>query len=419
MRDLLFLAHRVPFPPDKGDKIRSFHILKHLSSHFRIHLGCFDDASPDPAAASVLQALCADVFCPSLRTAKKMQRSFRAFINGKAISEAIYFDPAMAEWVARKMNTLPIKDAFIFCSAMFPYIAPYVGQTRVVLDVVDVDSEKWRSYSEAARWPLSAIYRREQTKVLELEKAGVKAADISLFVSAAEAECFAKIVPEVQARTDYLENGVDLERFCSETVYPSPFPAHSTVIVFTGMMDYRPNVDAVEWFARKVLPRIRARHSNAEFWIVGARPVARVSRLAADHGVHVTGYVPDVRPYLANATCIVAPLQIARGVQNKVLEAMAMGKPIVVSPAALEGISAVPGEDILVAEDAAAFADTVVSVLMGQWKTVGQNGRLRVEEAYGWARTFAKLDRIMSIESLAAPGERRSAEQCAEERTTA
>jgi sugar transferase (PEP-CTERM/EpsH1 system associated) len=418
MRDLLFLAHRMPFPPDKGDKIRSFHILKHLSSHFRIHLGCFDDASPDPAAASALQALCADVFCPSLRAAKKMQRTFRAFIDSKAISEAIYFEPTMVEWVAGKMNTLPIKDAFIFCSAMFPYIAPYVRQTRVVLDVVDVDSEKWGSYSDAARWPLSAIYRREQTKVLELERAGVKAADTSLFVSAAEADCFAKIAPDLRTRTDHLENGVDLERFCSETAYPSPFPAYSAAIVFTGMMDYRPNVDAVEWFARKVLPRIRAGHSNAEFWIVGASPVRRVSRLAADHGVRVTGYVPDVRPYLANATCIVAPLQIARGVQNKVLEAMAMGKPIVVSPAALEGISAVPGQDILVAEDAAAFADTVVSILVGQRKTIGQSARRHAEEAYGWARTFAKLDRIMSIKPSAAPGER-SAELCAEERARA
>lgn len=415
MHDLLFLAHRVPFPPDKGDKIRSFHFLKHLASRFRIHLGCFDDAFSDPAAANALRALCADVFCLPLRTETKIQRSLRAFINGKAISEAIYSDPAMVKWVARKMNAHRIKHAFVFCSAMYPYAAPYASKTHVVLDIVDVDSEKWGSYSEVAAWPLSVIYRREQIKMRELERAGARAADISLFVSAAEADCFAKIAPDLRARTDHLENGVDLERFCPEAVYSSPFPAQSAAIVFTGAMDYRPNADAVEWFARKVFPRVRAEHSNAEFWIVGARPLTRVSRLAAHQGVHITGYVPDTRPYLANAACIVAPLQIARGVQNKVLEAMAMGKPLVVSPAALEGISAVPREEILVAEDAVQFANAVTAVLAGDWRRIGQNARRRVEMAFSWTRSFAKLDRIMSIEPSATPKGGDFAELCAKE----
>ncbi|HEX3653497.1 MAG TPA: TIGR03087 family PEP-CTERM/XrtA system glycosyltransferase [Rhizomicrobium sp.] len=396
MRDLLFLAHRIPFPPDKGDKIRSFHILKHLSSSFRIHLGCFADGVSDFAAIGALKELCADVFCLPLRPADKMMRSVQAFTDGKAISEAIYFDQGMAEWVAERVTALSMADAFVFCSVMFPYVAPYAGTMRIVLDIVDVDSEKWGAYSKAATWPLSAVYRREQVKIRELEEAGARAADISLFVSSAEAECFGRIAPELRARTDFLQNGVDFGRFCSDAVFPSPFPAGTAPIVFTGMMDYRPNVDAVEWFAHEVLPLVRGVHPNAAFWIVGAKPATRVSRLAVSNGVHVTGYVSDVRPHIANAACIVAPLQIARGVQNKVLEAMAMGKPAVVTPAALEGISAIPDEEILVAEGAAGFADAVAGVLSGKSETIGRNARRRAEADYNWTHTFTKLDEIMA-----------------------
>jgi sugar transferase (PEP-CTERM/EpsH1 system associated) len=399
MRDLLFLAHRIPFPPDKGDKIRSFHILKHLSADFRIHLGCFADGASAPASIDALKNLCADVFCLPMRSANKMTRSIRAFTNGKAISEALYFDPRMVEWVAGKLNALSIEESFVFCSVMFPYVAQYAGRMRIVLDIVDVDSEKWGAYSEAAKWPLSAVYRREQVKIRELEKKGARAADTSLFVSPAEAACFGRIAPDLGS-VDYLQNGVDLERFSSKPVFPSPFPGRSVPIVFTGMMDYRPNIDAVKWFAREVLPVVRNLHPTAEFWIVGAKPVASVSRLTGEPGVHVTGYVPDVRPYIANAACIVAPLQIARGVQNKVLEAMAMGKPIVVTPAALEGVSAIPGEEVLLAESSTQFADAVAAVLEGHWESIGKSARRRVEADYNWAGSFAKLDRMMSGASL-------------------
>ncbi len=350
VNNLLFLSHRIPFPPDKGDKIRSYHILRHLASRFKIHLGCFFNSPDDARHAEQLRGLCADVYCLPLRRSQKALRAARGLCQGLSISEACYRDARMRAWAAQAVHRHDIDDIFVFCSAMFPYVREWVAGKRIVVDLVDVDSEKWRAYARSAIWPLGWIYRYEQHKLLSLEEEAASRSENALLVSQAEKETFAALAPQCASRVTVVENGVDLDHFDPGLAFPNPYPVGISPIAFTGAMNYRPNADAVTWFARDVLPAIRAVHAGAEFWIVGANPTASVRRLASSPGVRVTGAVSDTRPYLAHAACAVAPLRIARGVQNKVLEAMAMARPAVVTTSALEGLRAVSGQELLVAE---------------------------------------------------------------------
>jgi sugar transferase (PEP-CTERM/EpsH1 system associated) len=392
MRDLLFLAHRFPYPPNKGDKIRSFNILRQLSKRFRIHLGCFVDDRDDMRHIGALKAYCVEVFCRPLERTTKIGRGAAGLCRGKSISESCYYDRAMAKWVGHTLDKFDIKDVFVFCSTMGPYALNVPRGARVIIDLVDVDSEKWSAYAKAAGWPLNRLYRYEQRRVLELEKRVASSCGRVLLVSEAEAGLFRSLAPELSTPVCSLENGVDLEYFDPAITYSCPFRPDAVPIVFTGMMDYRANIDAVTWFATEIFPRIRCDHAAAEFWIVGARPVRAVVALERLDGVHVTGAVEDVRPYLARAACVVAPLRVARGIQNKVLEAMAMGKAVVVTPAALEGLKAEPGHEVLRAAEAAEFSEAVSGVISGKWRGTGPAARRLVENEYGWAGKLKGLD---------------------------
>jgi sugar transferase (PEP-CTERM/EpsH1 system associated) len=193
----------------------------------------------------------------------------------------------------------------------------------------------------------------------------------------------------------FVENGVDLDRFSPVHQFASPF-SDGPALVFTGHMDYWPNADAAAWFAEGVMPKLRARQPDATFWIVGANPGPAVRNLAALPGVHVTGRVDDTRPYIAHATACVCPLRLARGIQNKVLEGMAMGRPVIASPAAFEGIRAEPGRDVLVAETAEEFVAAISSLTEGAHAAMGSAARQAMLAGYDWESSLGKLDRIMA-----------------------
>jgi sugar transferase (PEP-CTERM/EpsH1 system associated) len=246
---------------------------------------------------------------------------------------------------------------------------------------------------------MSWLYRREGEQLLRYERAVARDFDASLFVSDAEAKLFKQLAPESEHKVGFFNNGVDTEYFSRQHDYLNPYPAGEAAIVFTGAMDYWPNIDAVQWFARDIFPSILVKNSNAHFYIVGSRPAVDVQALASVPGVHVTGTVPDVRPYLAHASVAVAPLRIARGVQNKVLEAMAMSKPVVVSAPALEGIDAEPERDVLLAQDTSQFVQAVSSLLDksqgGLSEALGRAGRQKVETCYGWNSNLAQVDALL------------------------
>jgi sugar transferase (PEP-CTERM/EpsH1 system associated) len=390
MRDLLFLCHRLPYPPDKGDKIRAWHMLRHLAQRHRVHLGTFVDDPADWDHVAFLRGICASVGAFGFGKARQKARAIARLRPGRALTLDYFHQPRLQEWVDKTIAANAIERTFVFSSGMAPYALRHAGLSGV-LDMVDVDSAKWTEYAARARFPLSAVWAREGRTLLSYERIAAHGFDHTLFVSEEERAKFAALAPDIAARTQVIANGVDIAHFSAAHDFASPFGA-AQAIVFTGTMDYWPNIDAASWFAREVLPRLGGR---AEFFIVGANAGAEARRLADLPGVHVTGRVPDTRPYLAHAAVAVAPLRIALGVQNKVLEAMAMGRPVVVSPQALEGVQAVPDRDLLVAQDAEGWARAIGAILDGRHADLGAHARRAMERGYDWDTNLAALDALL------------------------
>jgi sugar transferase (PEP-CTERM/EpsH1 system associated) len=399
MQDLLYLAHRIPYPPNKGDKIRSYHLLKYLSGHFRVYLGCFIDDPDDRQYITKIGALCAGTCFIDRPPLAARLRSLSGLVCGEPMSLAYYRDRRLQAWVERLLGGGTVKHALVFSGPMAQYLcAPGAAALHRVVDFVDVDSEKWRQYGVAKAWPLSLVYRREARCLLDYERSVALQFDAATFVSPAEAELFRRRAPQAADRACFFSNGVDAEYFSPQRAYDNPYASPGPVLVFTGAMDYWPNVEAVQWFARRVLPRLRLRFPDLQFWIVGARPSAPVTKLARLPGVGVTGAVPDVRPYLAHAALALAPLRIARGVQNKVLEAMSMQKIVLASPEALEGISAVPAREVLLARDENEFTALAARVLAGQAGAgLGLAARQRVLLDYCWSKNLQRLDGLLGL----------------------
>jgi sugar transferase (PEP-CTERM/EpsH1 system associated) len=391
VEDLLLLIHRIPYPPNKGDKIRSYHLLKHLAAHYRVHLATFVDDPDDWQYVPHVEALCASSHFARMNPLAARVKSLTALLKNRSLSLEYYRDAGMARWVRDTVAKHKIERVLVFSSAMAQY-ADACPQARRVVDFCDVDSDKWRQYADKKSAPVSWLYRYEANQLLRYERQVARDYDASLFVSAPEADLFRQLAPESTAKIGHFNNGVDTDYFSPELAHASPYAAGERVLVFTGAMDYWPNVDAVEWFAKDVFPQLRERFADLRFYIVGARPNPAVQALAQQPGVVVTGTVPDVRPYIAHAAVAVAPLRIARGIQNKVLEAMAMARAVVVSPQALEGIEAEPGSELVLAEDAAAFVDAVATLLAGQdsaLEAIGNAARAKVQRRYSWSSNLA------------------------------
>jgi sugar transferase (PEP-CTERM/EpsH1 system associated) len=400
MRRLLFLCHRIPYPPEKGDKIRAWHMLEHLSRSWSVDLGCLVDDPADLAHLPTLRSHCDEVFAAP--TGARWQTAARALLRsrpGQPLTLGWFHHAGLRRWVDRGFAAGRYDAVIAYSAAMAPYATGSAAQRpglRSVLDMVDVDSEKWRAYAADARAPMKQVWSREARLLLRFEREAAMQFDRCLFVSRQEAARFAELAPETAPQLDWVENGVDLSAFDVARQYPNPYQGDAPVAVFTGTMDYRPNVEAVIWFAREVMPLLRSIPGRApEFFIVGANPSPAVQALAALPGVHVTGSVPDVKPYLAHAALAVAPLRIARGIQNKVLEAMALGRPVVASPEAFEGVHAQPGRDLLVADGVEETVRRVAEVLAGQHPGLGAAAVRAVRAGHDWEATLRKLDVVM------------------------
>ncbi len=402
MRKLLFLAHRIPYPPDKGDKIRAWNMLRHLARTHAVHVGCLIDDPADWAHVAALRAHCAGLACFPLRPRRQKLRALTRLRPGRPLTLDYFRHEGLGRWVAATLATERIDRAFVYSSAMAPYLQGAAG-LETVLDLVDVDSSKWTAYAEAAGWPMRPVWAREGRTLLAFERDAVARFDHALLVSEAERDHFLTLAPEAAGRLLAISNGVDLAYFSPTHAFPDPMAGPSPTIVFTGAMDYRPNIDAVLWFASEVLPRLAARQPPPVFWIVGTNPAESVRQLAARPGIRVTGRVPDIRPYLAHADVVVAPLRIARGIQNKLLEGMAMARPVIATRQAAEGVRADPGREVLIGEDAAAMARRAAEVLDGLHSAVGPAARRAVERHYDWSTTLAPLDTLWQSSAIPAP----------------
>ncbi len=357
MEDLLFLSHRIPYPPNKGDKVRSFNMLRHLAQHYRVHLGAFVDQPEDWARADELRQWCASLHLLPLHPRRRKLAALRGLLTGEALSLPYYRSVAMRRWVRQTVTRTGLTRCVVFSSPMAQYVTALPGVRRVA-DYCDVDSAKWNDYAARKSGPMAWLYRREGARLLAYETAAAARCEAVTLVAEHERALFASLAPSVADRVSVVENGVDGSYFAPDPARPDPF-AGGLAVVFTGAMDYWPNVDAVDWFARQVWPAILARHSQALFWIVGMNPTAQVQALASLPGVRVTGSVPDVRPYIQHARVVVAPLRIARGVQNKVLEAMALDRPIVAHANCAAPLAAARAHGLAVAESRESFVAAV------------------------------------------------------------
>lgn len=390
MSELLFLAHRIPYPPDRGDKIRAFHLLKHLARNHRIHLIAFADDPRDMAHRDALAEWTAT--CTILpRTKPKWRAGLEALATGKPISLTAFADDAMTQAVGKVLGKPALDSIFVFSGQMAQYL-PRDSHCRIVMDFCDMDSAKFAAYARAGSGPMRWLMAREERLLQAFESDVAARVDASLFVSAAEAALFAQATGH-DALT-VVENGIDTDRFDPDAAF-EPVDLGPQAIVFTGQMDYPPNVEAVSWFADTVWPTVLAQNPAARFAIVGRAPVDAVSRLAERPGITVTGEVADVRGWLAAASVAVAPLRVARGVQNKVLEAMAMARPVLASAQAAEGID--HDGTIRVADDAAGFAAAIEAIFADPTAgaALGRSARQRVRQRYGWEARLAPLDAIL------------------------
>ncbi len=400
---ILFLVHRIPYPPNKGDKIRSYHELVHLSRRHEVTLACFVDRAEDMAHVETLKGVCAGVDAVPLDPRWARAKSAAGLLGRRPLSLAYFSSAEMRRRVEARLAETAFDAIFVFSSVMGAFVPKGAG-TPMVVDFVDVDSDKWRQYARFQPLRKKWIYKIEAGRLARFERAAGRRAAACVFATESDAALFRQMAPD--ARVFAVENGVDTGYFTPDDLSKDPSSmrgdADAKQVVFTGAMDYFPNVDAVCHFAREIWPTIRREVPDASFTIVGSHPSDAVLRLAALPGVAVTGSVPDVRAFLARASVSVAPVRIARGVQNKVLEAMAMGLPVVASPEAFEGVRATPGEDLFVENNPKRFATRVIRILRNPHlaRSLAENARRVIRERYDWDRNMSVLERL--IEKAAA-----------------
>ncbi|MDE2146264.1 MAG: TIGR03087 family PEP-CTERM/XrtA system glycosyltransferase [Burkholderiales bacterium] len=395
MANLLYLVHRMPYPPDKGDKVRSYHLLRHLAARHRVHVGSFVDDPADEAHVPALRALCAGLHLGRLHATRARLASLGGLLEGQALTLRYYRDAGLQRWVRQTVQREAIDAVVVFSSSMAQY-AQGLGLPTLV-DFVDVDSAKWTAYAAHHRWPMSWLYRREGERLLAYERTVAARADCAYFVTEQETALFRRLAPESAGRCQALCNGVDAEYFAPDPARASPYAPQEQPLVFTGAMDYWPNADAMVWFTQAALPALRQRWPALRLHIVGRNPAPAVRALAGA-AVQVSGTVPDVRPYLQHAAVVVAPLRLARGLQNKVLEAMAMARPVVAARDCAEAIAALRGTELIDAASAEAFVHEIDALLRepARAAAIGQAGRRRVQQAYSWPAHLQALDEALA-----------------------
>jgi sugar transferase (PEP-CTERM/EpsH1 system associated) len=410
--NLLFLAHRVPHPPDKGDRIRTYNLLRFLAPRAAVHLACLADEPVAPETTAMLHRLCTRVAVIPVDEKARWTRALWSLARGRTASEGAFNVAELWRTLAAWTRGTRFDAAFVSASSLVPYArSEALHAVPAVVDLVDVDSQKWFDYAAASRPPRSWLYRLEGRRLRRLERDLPAWARAVTLVSPAEAELYRSFA--VPGPIEAIGNGVDVEFFRPDAPVanapgsPNPPVANapgSPSCVFVGAFDYRPNVDGACWFCREVWPGVRARRPEARLYLVGRRPVAAVRRLARVPGVEVVGQVPDVRPYLARALVAVVPLRIARGLQNKVLEALASGKPTIASPQALAGIAAEPSRHLLAADAPEQWREAILKLFDDAplRRSLAAAGRQYVEEHHSWERCLEPFGRLLGVLPAAA-----------------
>ncbi len=397
MGEVLFLAHRIPFPPDRGDKIRSHHLLKGLARLGPVHVGTFGETPEDMAQKAALAGV-ARTHALIERTKPLPLAGVEALMRGRPVSLTAFDQAAMHRYVAKTLGNHRIDAIFVFSGQMGQYV-PDDFEGRVIVDLCDVDSAKFEAYADAGerRW----LNRREGRLLAREEERLATRADTTLLISDSEADLFRSRLENPKAVSiQSLGNGIDAQYFDPEAAptHPDLEEGEDPQLVFTGQMDYAPNIAAAEWMIENVMPALRRTYARARFHIVGRAPVRSLMDRHGEQGTRVWGEVPDVRPFLKSADLVVAPLLIARGVQNKVLEAMAMARPVVLTPGAATGIPAVDGQHFAISPaSASAMLNTIEGLLANPEKAreLGTAARQFVVEHMSWDSVESALAEML------------------------
>lgn len=385
---ILFLTHRLPYAPNRGDRIRAFHLIRTLAPVADVHLISLVHDAEEWSHRHDLATMTASTDVVRVRRLRRLGDAALALPGRRPLTHVLLHAPEIDAVIRRRLIETPPDVVLAYCSGMARYACePALQHLPFVLDLVDVDSEKWRQLAERASVPLRWVYRREARLLRRFEGEAVRRAAATTVVSERERQYLASTEdPSVHV----VRNGIDIESF-----KPHDEPAAAPRVVFCGVFNYSPNERAALWFAREVWPAVVRARPDARLTLVGMHPTSAVRRLERDRTIEVTGSVPDVRPYLWRSSVAVAPLDVARGVQNKVLEAIAAGLPVVVTPPVAEGLPANSLEACLVADAADAFSAAVIRLLsMPPAERRQMSGRAGLE-ALSWERQLAPMRSLL------------------------
>lgn len=387
---ILYLCHRIPYPPNKGDKIRSYNEIRCLSSRHEIHLLAFCDYTEELRYSADLQKYCRTVTLIPLSHWRQKLRAGFAMLRGNPWSLGYFNHPRMKKAVLKTLNENTLDLIFVYCSSMAPY-ACRLQHIPKVLDFVDSDALKWKQYSNHKKAPARWLFGYEAVKLSQFERKMIIEFDCSVFVS--PSEIASQNMKGLNSKIAFIQNGIDLDFF-----RPSNSVNETPTVAFTGAMDYYPNIDAVLFFARDIFPKIRAVHPDARFIVIGSNPTDAVRRLGSMPGITVTGTVKDVRPFLSQCQVIVVPLRIAQGIQNKILEALAAGLPVVTTPAAAGELSSVKELPLSVANDPVSFANCVLDYISCAPlpRETADISRSYLRIHYDWETNLLSLDNIIN-----------------------
>lgn len=402
---ILFITQRVPYPPNKGEKLRTYHQIKHLlaKGHYITVASPIADAQEEHYAQALSAKLGVEVICAPLKTS--VFAYCGALFKGTALSEAKFYSSLLQQRIQEALETQQYSAIICTASSLAQYIwqIPMLDTLKMsslkVMDFMDLDSDKWAQYAEKAPWPMRWVYSREAQKVQQLERKIVEQFDSSFFISPKEVELFLNQYPHHnQYSIHAIGNGIDTEYFS-----PKPISEHSSLntYLFVGVMDYKPNIDAVLWFCEYVWPSILRRNPQAKFVVAGMSPSKVILDLAKQPSIQVTGFVDDILPYFHEADVFVAPFLIARGVQNKVLQAMACGLPVITSALGAEGIDAVHHQELLIADNVSQYLALIEQLDdPDYYQTVANAAIAKIHSHYSWDGQLRLLEEIVIPEPL-------------------
>jgi sugar transferase (PEP-CTERM/EpsH1 system associated) len=386
---ILYVCHRFPYPPKRGGKIRPFNMIRHLARSHEVVVCSLARSKQEEDEAQGIAPYCSAFHVQRVDETVQKLRMVAALPTPITASTAYFHSLALARTIDRLLAESRFDLIFVHCSSVAHYVR-HVRDVPKILDFGDMDSQKWLEYARYKPFPLSAGYWWEGWRLSAYERRLARQFDLCTATTRAEWETLESYRTGVAS--DWFPNGVDSDFFA-----PTDGRYNADTIAFVGRMDYYPNQQCMLGFCEHALPRLRQRRPGIRLLIVGADPSPKVQRLGAIAGVTVTGSVPDVRSYVRSAALTVAPLTIARGTQNKVLESMAMGVPVVASRAAAGGVDAVPGEHLLVADTPAEQCEAILSLLEDPARRArfAQAARARVLSNHAWPQSMQRLDRII------------------------